>query len=427
MPLIPALLQAADTAAGLFGLHDQPFSVDRLLDRARRQTGLSDFGENGFEEPLRLFLDACTRESSLSVFGRFATGWDMTRFLTNLLRLRAAALADPAIARRPIERPIFITGLPRSGTTFLHRLMLEDPGSRGPAVWETIFPLPPAKGRPDKRITTVDRQLRAFERIAPAFAGLHPLRATSPQECSEITAHVFRSLRLDTNYLVPSYRAWLDAAPDRHLPAYQFHRRFLQHLGKQPPAHGRWVLKCPDHLFALEALRLAYPDARIVFVHRDPIKVLLSVAHLTEVLRRPFIRQVDRAHIGREESARWVDGTGRMIEASDQASFQEPICHVHHLDLVRDPNAAVAAVYRHFGIDQPATMPAAIEAYVSARPQGGYRHAAYQFADHGLNEAQEREKFRPYMDRFGILAETGPTHAKGLAEGIKRIRGTVTS
>ncbi len=410
MPLIPALLQAADKAAGLFGLHDRPFSVDRLLSKARRQTGFEDFGDTSFEQPLRLFLDACTRESSLTVFGRFATEWDVMRFLTNLLRLRAREVGDPAIAQRPIERPIFITGLPRSGTTFLHRLMLEDPASRGPAVWETIFPLPPGNGRPDKRIATVESQLRAFERIAPEFAGLHPLRATSPQECSDITAHVFRSLRLDTNYLVPSYRAWLDARADRHVPAYAFHRRFLRHLDRQP--WGRWVLKCPDHLFSLEALREVYPDARIVFVHRDPIKVLLSVAQLTEVLRRPFVRHVDRAHIGRAESDRWADGTARMVEADRTQPFAEPICHIHHLDLIRDPNAAVARVYRHFGIDQPPTMPAAIDAYVAARPNGGYRHPAYRFEDHGLVEAQERERFRPYMDHFAITPETGVSRAK---------------
>src|SRR5208337_341980 len=145
--------------------------------------------------------------------------------------------------------------------------------------------------------------------LAPAFQALHPLEAISPQECSEITAHVFRSLRFDTNYHIPSYRAWLDADPVGHLPAYQFHRRFLQHLQHQagprasPP---RWVLKCPDHLFALEAIRAVYPDARLVFVHRDPVKVLLSVARLTEVLRRPFTRDLDPRTIGRDESARWL-------------------------------------------------------------------------------------------------------------------------
>jgi len=406
--ILPTLLRAADRLAAPFGLHDRPLSADRLIARARRRTGLADFGDDSFQEPLRVFLESCARESSLGVFGRFATEWDVVRFLSNLLRLRAAEDGDPSIAGRRIEAPIFITGLPRSGTTFLHQVMMADPDSRAPMVWETIFPSA-EDGDAAARTRTVDRQLRAFARIAPEFAGLHPIEARSPQECSEITAHVFRSLRLDTNYLVPAYRAWLDADAALHLPAYRFHKRFLRHLAPQPPHEGRWVLKCPEHLFALGALRTVYPDARLVFVHRDPIKVLASVAHLTEVLRQPFMREMDRARIGRDESARWVDGTRRMIQAADEAEFREPICHVHHLDLIRDPAGTVAHVYRHFGIDQPDGLADAIETFVAAKPNGGYRHAAYRFEDHGLDEAVEREKFRPYMDRFRIEPETAWT------------------
>lgn len=415
--VLPTLLRAADRLAAPLGLLDRPLSADRLIARARRRTGLTDFGDDSFQEPLRVFLDSCARESSLGVFGRFATEWDVVRFLSNLLRLRAAEDADPSIAGRRIRKPIFITGLPRSGTTFLHQLMMADPDNRAPMVWETIFPSA-EDGDAATRAATVDRQLRAFARIAPEFAGLHPIEARSPQECSDITAHVFRSLRLDTNYLVPAYRAWLDADAALHLPAYRFHRRFLRHLAPQPPHEGRWVLKCPDHLFALGALRAVYPDARLVFVHRDPIKVMASVAHLTEVLRQPFMRHIDRARIGRDDSARWVDGTRRMIQAADEAAFQEPICHVHHLDLIRDPAGSVGTVYRHFGMDQPDDLPRAIAAFVAAKPNGGYRHAAYRFQDHGLEEATEREKFRPYMEHFQIEPETAWT-------GFDRPRGNL--
>ena len=201
------------------------------------------------------------------------------------------------------------------------------------------------------------RQLRAFERLAPEFRALHPLDATSPQECSEITAHVFRSLRFDTTYRIPGYRHWLDQAG--HVPAYRFHRRFLQHLQQQAPG-GRWVVKCPDHLFALDAIRTVYPDARLVFVHRDPVKVLLSVAKLTEVVRRPFTRRLDPHEIGRQESARWLEGTQRMMAVGDDAGLPEPIHHVQHTALVADPVGTVAALYRHFGLALPPGAPAAI-------------------------------------------------------------------
>ena len=122
----------------------------------------------------------------------------------------------------------------------------------------------------------------------------------------------------NTNYNVPSYRKWLDTSEGETLQAFRFHKRFLQHLQHCSPLDGRqWVLKCPEHVFALDAIRSVYPDARVIFVHRDPVRVLLSVAKLTEVLRRPFTRELNRREIGRQESARWLDGTMRMIAASD--------------------------------------------------------------------------------------------------------------
>jgi Sulfotransferase family len=403
----------ADTFAEFLGLSDRPLDPDPLIQIARRRTGLSDFGDTAFIGPLTRLLDACSTESALSVVGRSATKWDIVRFLSNLLIIQDASVRCPAMDTAPIHQPIFITGLPRSGTTFLHRLMLTDPVNRAPAVWETIAPSPIA-GTRQQRIARVARQLKAFEWLAPEFRALHPLEATSPQECSEITAHVFRSLRFDTNYHIPSYRNWLDADVARHLPAYRFHKRFLQFLQHQDAQHQdggppRWVLKCPEHLFALQAIRAVYPDARLVFVHRDPVKVLLSQARLTEVLRRPFTRRLDPRTLGWHESRRWLDGTNRMMAVGDDAGCREPVCHVHHMDLISDPVSTVEGVYRHFGMMMTPKMVSAIDDYVTARPRGGYGEHSYNFEDHGLDEQEERAKFRPYLVRFGVTAESAPT------------------
>ena len=302
MTILTRALSLTDSVAGFLGLLDRPISPDELIRLAQRQTGLRDFGDIAFIGPLTRLLESCSTESALGVVGRSATRWDIVRFLSNLLTLQAATAQHPRITDSTIRQPIFITGLPRSGTTFLHRLMLIDETNRAPAVWETIYPSPTSGSR-DERIARVARQLKAFEWLAPEFPALHPLEATSPQECSEVTAHVFRSLRFDTNYHVPSYRTWMDADVVRHLPAYRFHKRFLQHLQHQDGFERRWVLKCPEHLFALEAIRAVYPDARLVFVHRDPVKVLLSQARLTEVLRRPFTRKLNPKRSGRMRAA----------------------------------------------------------------------------------------------------------------------------
>ena len=425
MSITSTSLRIADSVADMAGILRRPFRAEDLVAQAQRETGLWDFGDTEFIEPLRRFLAACSApEANLSLIGQLATRWDVVRFLSNLLRFHAEEAIRPELAARKIERPIFITGLPRSGTTFLHRLMMTDPENRAPSVWETIFPWPNPVG-PDRRAARVARQLKMFEWLAPEFRALHPLEATSPQECSEITAHVFRSLRFDTNYHVPSYRRWLDADVGRHLPAYQFHRRFLTHLQYQDRIPRRWVLKCPEHVFALRAIRTVYPDARLIFVHRDPVKVLLSVAHLTEVLRRPFTRALDPKLIGRDESARWLAGARRMMETGDDAGLPEPVCHVHHMDLISDPVATVDGVYRHFGMDLPDTAATAIDRYLAERPNGGYGPRHYAFENHGLDEAVERERFRPYLLHFGIAAEVTSGHRRpGAAEPVKTSAST---
>jgi hypothetical protein len=405
LTLVTTALHLADAIADRIGLLDRPLEADPLMQVAQKQTGLRDFGDTAFIGPLTRLLDSCSREAALGIVGRSATKWDIVRFLSNLLLIQDAATQFPQMTDEPIHRPIFITGLPRSGTTFLHRLMLTDPANRAPAVWETISPSPTA-GTRNQRIARVARQLKAFEWLAPEFPALHPMEATSPQECSEITAHVFRSLRFDTNYHIPAYRNWLDADVVRNLPGYRFHQRFLQFLQFQDRTRPRWVLKCPEHLFALQAIRAVYPDARLVFVHRDPVKVLLSQAKLTEVLRRPFTRRLDPTTLGPDESRRWLDGTQRMMTVGDDAGFPEPVCHVHHMDLISDPIHTVQAVYRHFGLPPAPAMASAIKTYTTARPRGGYGEHTYRFEDHGLDEQTERAKFRPYMVRFGVTAET---------------------
>lgn len=409
MTITTTALRIADRIAGSLGLLDRRLDADELIQIARRQTGLEDFGEISILGPLTRLLHSCSDEASLSLVGRSATRWDVVRFLSNLLLVQDAVAKRPQIGAAPIRQPIFITGLPRSGTTFLHRLMLTDPASRAPEVWETIYPSATA-GTREQRIARVARHLKAFEWLAPEFGALHPLEATSPQECSEITAHVFRSLRFDTNYHVPSYRNWLDADVLRNLPAYRFHKRFLQYLQHQDAdqPRRRWVLKCPEHLFALQAIKAVYPDARLVFVHRDPVKVLLSQSKLTEVLRRPFTRRLDPTTLGPIESRRWVDGTRRMIAVGDDAGLADPVCHVHHMDLISDPLATVESVYRHFGMQLTPPVAGAIENYVAAKPKGGYGAHNYRFEDHGLDEQAERTKFRPYMVRFGVATETAP-------------------
>jgi hypothetical protein len=400
-----ALLAAADRLAGATGWLRRPLNEAALVHAARRDSGLHDFGDESFREPLRLLLRCYAEEAELSVIGRLAARWDVVRFMSNLLRLRAEETAAPEIARVAIREPIFITGLPRSGTTFLHRLLAEDPENLVPRYWQTVYPYPLPGARADRRVELMDRQLRMFSKLAPEFPKVHPVAADSPQECSEITAHVFRSLRFDTTHNVPRYREWLDGAG--HTEAYRFHKRFLQHLQHQIARYGagteRCVVKCPDHIFAMPAIREVYPDARYVFVHRDPARVLASVARLTEILRQPFTRHIDRLEIGRQESARWAEGAALLIAAS--AAAGPNIFHVQHTDLVSDPLGTVAALYRHFGIGLSDRAVTQIRRRLATTPPEQQRHHSYRMQDFGLDPEAERHKFADYIAHFRIGTE----------------------
>ena len=395
---IPYLLECIDRFLGGAG----PFSRQEFEHTAIRRTGLSDFGDPCYAEALQRLLESYNKEANLSALGKRTARWDVLRFLSNLLLLARAEACDPTIREQHIREPIFITGLPRSATTFLHNLFCQDSASHYVRCWETIYPYaersgPVADG--DARAAKVDRHLRAFSWIAPEVGLIHPMTARSPQECTEITAHVFRSLRFDTTHNVPGYQSWLDAAG--HREAYAFHRRFLQHLQRRR-GPGRWILKTPDHVFALDAIREIYPDARFIFMHRDPLEVLPSVAELTEVLRRPFTRALDRRQIGRQVTTRWAHGAEILIREAEKFPDCAQVAHLEFRAFVENPVRSVAALYDRFGLPFTDVLAEQMHRFIAAWPNGGYRRDKTLLEEYGLSPESERYRYQGYMAHFGF-------------------------
>jgi Sulfotransferase family len=385
-----------DGMADSLGLGAVRLDADALLASALRRTGRSKFKDTSFAPALRMLLDCYEREAALNVFGRHAAKWDALRCLSNLLRFEAEEEKDDSILRETIDSPIFITGFPRSGTTLLHSLLAEDPALMVPRVWQTIAPYPP-HGR-DTRRQSVDRQLRMFQRLAPEMVSLHPISADSPQECTEINAQVFQSIRYEATHRVPSYQAWLDA--HGHLAAYRFHRRFLQHLQHQKKG-DLWVLKCPDHVHALDAVDAVYPDAHMIFVHRDPLRVIASAAKLTEVLRRPFTRTIDKAEIGRQVVGRVIESADAMVTRA-RASRPERLFHFHHAAFAAEPVATIESLYRHFGLPLAPEVRQRMRSHVA---RVGSSDNRYSFEEFGIDTAELCTRFESYMDEFGVKRE----------------------
>jgi hypothetical protein len=378
--------------------------VEPMIAAALKRAGRDGFNDRSFLNPLKRLIASCNTESDLNGLGRNAVKFEIRRSLRNLLEFERREQDDPAVLSRPIDRPIFITGMPRSGSTFLHRLLARDPTVAAPLSWRLVHPHPSRSGRLGEGLNriSVQAQFYLMRLIAPQLNSLHEVAAGEPEECTDITAQVFQSLRYDSVYRVPSYQKWLQR--HGHVEAYRFHKRFLRHLDAQAPGR-RWILKSPDHVFALSDIRSVYPDAHWVFIHRDPVAVLASVARLTEVLRRPFAHSVDLAEIGQQVCASWLDGAQRMMCAAGDCGS---ILHLHYREIIRDPQKTADRLFRHVGHAASGDAARRMRKWLGNRSNRGHRPRRYDLRSFGLDPEALRAQFKPYTDAFDIELEWPP-------------------
>ena len=284
------------------------------------------------------------------MLGRVVARRDLIGLLITRLRLRADRIRHPEIAGEHIAQPVFIVGLPRSGSTLLHHLLGQDPLTRVPQAWEVMYPSPPparATYDTDPRIAQATRQLRWIDWLAPDFKTIHPVGARLPLECIALMSASFRSTRFQAMYNVPSYEAWLEQGDMR--PGYAFHRSVLQQLQWRVPG-ARWMLKAPSHLFAIDALLHTYPDARIVQTHRDPVTVIGSLASMSATLQGAFTDRLQPDAIGRE-ILRWTRGLERSMQLRHGGPLPaDRFVDVHYHELTRDPMKVVRRIYTQFAM-----------------------------------------------------------------------------
>jgi hypothetical protein len=383
----------------------QPIRLDErsLLETACRETRLDDFGDEGFREPLRLILRGLETEARLTTLGRLVARRDLIGLLTNRLRLVEDRKRHPAIGEERVRRPLFIIGLPRTGTTLLHHLVAQDPASRVAQAWEVMAPSPPPARMSyatDPRIAQAERKLRWLDWLAPDFKTIHPLGAQLAIECIAILSHSFLSSRFHTTYRLPSYQAWLKEQD--LVPAYTLHRRFLQHLQWRVPAE-RWVLKAPAHFYALDALFTTYPDAHVVQTHRDPRPVLGSVASLTLVLQQAFAERLDLGEIGLEVMRSWSDGLANAMRFRSEGGVpNERFFDVRYQELVRDPIGTIRKMYGHFDMPFSRDAERLMRSHLAAYPQNKHGRHQYDLETFGLDDTSLERQFRSYREFFAI-------------------------
>ena len=374
--------------------------VDNLLSAAADGTGLDDFGDGSYREGLEALVASLVDDARLSEVGTLALESQIVANLANRLRVVDWWAAHPELAEERIERPVFIVGLPRTGTTLLSYLLDCDDGVRSLMRWEAMSSVPPpqrATFTTDPRIDATRESSAMLDALNPGFKAIHYEAPDGPTECVAVFSQEFKSVLWETVANVPGYSSWLLAAD--HTSAYRYHRRLLQLL--QSGAPGQWVLKSPGHRLAPDVLLETYPDASIVVTHRDPVTVVASVCSLVRSLSGTFSDADHGAYVNEH----WTALVEEMIRRVDAVRDGDPdadarILDVGYDELVRSPLAVVERVYEHAGRDLDGAAVDAMAAYLEGNRQGTHGRHTYSLDELGLDGDELRHRFAGYRERY---------------------------
>jgi hypothetical protein len=405
------VLNAGWGAVQRVGVGRTSLEEDSLVAAARRQTRLHDLGEDWESEPTRearrRLLAAVEEEASLHPMGRAILRSTLVRTIVNRLRLEDLAKQHPEVDAEPVEAPVFIAGLPRTGTTLLHRLLTCEPTLRPLLSWEALNPAPfpgaertaPPGGR-DPRMRLAETAERALRYMAPEFFAIHPVEAHDVEEDVLLQDGSFVSPTVDATMPVPRYSEWLHGTDQTH--AYRYFRRLVQLLLWQRP--GTYLGKTPHHLENLDALLTVFPGARVIHTHRDPAKVVPSFCSMMAHGRRMFTDDVDPIAIGKQLHHKALDGVTRAMNSRDRLPAIQFI-DVAYADMVADPMKEIRRIYDFLGLPLGAEAQQTMESWRGRNPQSKHGVHRYELSDFGLDREELQRDFAPYCARFQIDEE----------------------
>jgi hypothetical protein len=386
------------------GLSLPSLTPSSVVASATKLAGSDDLGTDTYREPLEVFLDACGTEADLTTFGRILISKMLASALANRIALHRWSLDHPKVREERIDSPWIIVGLPRTGTSVLSMLLGLDPMARPLLQWEAAHPIPPPtleEGDEDPRIAQTAKELGGLMKLNPPLRAMHPFGSTLAQECVALFMYDVRTMALETQAHVPSYAHWLENAD--MAPAYAQHQLALQTLQSRQPTE-RWILKTPNHLWNLEALLAAYPDARIIWTHRVPGPVITSLASLANAGQRPLTWRSDPRPTADEWKRKCAFALGSAV-AFDEKSGDGWCRHLHYDDLMADPLGTVRDLYRSFGDDVGDLHARRMQAFLEDRPKDAFGHHRYDPADFGWTYAGLAEEFSDYTERYHIRTE----------------------
>jgi hypothetical protein len=407
-PFAVKAINRAGAWARRIGVGSTGLDADRLMREASKKTDLCDFGDEGFLPGLQILVQSLNDEARLSTIGRMAAKSFVLDRLCHRLQIIDYRKQRPEVARQQIERPLFVLGLPRTGTTIFYELLAQDPNHRWPITYEVAEPLPPAREESfltDPRIPSVDKQMNEIETLVPGFQAMHELGATLPQECIAMTSSHFMCVMWGANFFIPSYDEWLRQQDGSG--AYRWHRLFLQHL-QVDYSKPRWLLKTPGHLPFIQAIVDEYPSAAIVQTHRDPMRVIASLASLTCALRSAFSDEIDPVQTAANETTHYARMLKTGMEQRERIEAKEGpgrFFDVQFEDILNRPLDVIEELYGHFGFEWSLDVRNRMHTYLQNRPREKHGKHSYTLEEFGLSREEHGPLFAEYCQRFGVKSE----------------------
>ncbi|CUU56206.1 Sulfotransferase family protein [Parafrankia irregularis] len=377
------------------------FAPDALREAAERKSGRSDYGSDSYTAALAPLLYSIEHEAALTDAGRREVWGRIVDALANRLTLVAWEKANPGPASAPVDAPLVVLGLGRTGSSILHETLSAAPGRRAPRTWEVRdFSLVHAvtDAASDERIRRLDADIaRANDRV-PGYAAIHHSDAHVPMECVALTALDLVSIQFATIAWAPTYREFLVSVDPRS--AYQWHQRALRFLQAGKP-RARWVLKAPMHSLYIDTLAQTYPDAMIVQTHRDPTTVLASMCSLYATLRQARSDRTDTQGQAAADVAYTVEGIQRAVDyRNDHPDFDVRCRDVSFKEFMADPAATLAGIHEHFGVELTGQARSAMLGYLRNRPRDKYGRHHYSLEQFGLTHEKLVPLVADYTHRF---------------------------
>lgn len=376
--------------------------VASLLRAAQKKSGLKDFGDLGFVEALDRLLLSIHSEAKLHTFGKFITKQRLINVLVNRLRIEDILKKHPEIAEIKLDQVIIITGLQRTGTTRMHRLLSAHPSVRSLTSWEALNPAPiPGDVNNKRRIAFAKTAERALKYMSPEFFAIHPVEHGAPEEDILLNDMTFISTVPEATMHVPSYASWVQN--QSHQSAYLYLRKVLQVLSWQNPGK-RWVLKTPQYMEFLDEASSVFPDAKFIHCYRDPLKVLPSFFSMVYQSRRIFSDEAD-AQIGAKH---WLEKNKHMLSKAMHywtGSNVASTLHISYYDMMQNPTEEMKKIYAFTGLDCTHEVLQRLEKTNEDNQQNKYGKHQYQLSDFGLSKEEIESVFKDYRQQFNIPYE----------------------